>query len=683
MAAVGSTVNKVLDEAVNAITSFQVGKSGHYFGSSAKTDYVVAVHGSSTDTQGNVDQNQIVSPDDQSTRPPADMIHGAPLKLVSATVPLSSGQPTSKHFFRPRSLDSSIANGFTFGKANKVALNMGRKHGQATTLLIAKNPNIASAHDVDRTTGATSGEESNTYPRPARDDSTAQSTGSANENVTNLRFATPIYLGQSTAIAHDAVASTTMGSMEQYSTTDVSQPRSKLMDEFAHEASSPAKPFSNMVHEATAPASPKPAPPVSPMQNLPSMPQTPDQATCEASPPVKSTEHTLSGDPDRAGDSESTPQPPIPDIVREPVAGMIIPLRKVTEAHNSRPMQRPISQPKPTTPEATRLLVHAKAKVMKPRRKRSRPSASNDPVPLDIHSTHNLPTQEDLMSVLLSRYKHDKQRRDQERVAHATEVQDLKDITDLLWEQLQEERAKGQLLGEEMSTYKAKLPLWDAKVTKFRDFIQGLANDHNGLRDRAKEIQSDQAQLQMAKTQIDADLQNINHSLGDTTSKTKDVLARARVDMQCFLQESQNTDAKLRDSNRMLDKEREKNHLYVAEIRKLTTKHDNIAQLLAAQGNLHTQKLDEIFDSVCRAQDNGKLESLDDIQGTVHQCLDIVKSLPDTGIKAEDLQPLEAAVATSTDRSVRLRRNPWCVFKADRSKNSWNHGILSTGLQSF
>ena len=105
--------------------------------------------------------------------------------------------------------------------------------------------------------------------------------------------------------------------------------------------------------------------------------------------------------------------------------------------------RRPISRSNPTTSKQCRLPIEARLKVTKSRRKIGAQTSNNESTP-KVLGAEAIPSQEDLMNVLVLRYKHDKQVRDRERAIHAIEVQDPKDINDLLYHQLEDEPSKAQ-----------------------------------------------------------------------------------------------------------------------------------------------------------------------------------------------------------------------------------------------
>lgn len=322
-------------------------------------------------------------------------------------------------------------------------------------------------------------------------------------------------------------------------------------------------------------------------------------------------------------------------------------LAKTSSPHRSHPH---VTRSNPSTPTESRLPAQARSRVTKSRRK-ALPKSSDYPGPPQVCRTQSTLTQEELMNVLMLRYKHDKQLRDEERAAHASDVQDLKDISDVLWQQLQAERTRGQQLNKEILHYEARLPAWGAKVKKLSDFVRGLTNDHHGLRDKAKEIQQTQNELRHEKMLLTADLDNVNKDLTAVTEWNKSTVAEAKADLRLLLQQSENQQVQLRDNARSLDNERERNGLYAAEIGKLTTSHNQLTQCIAARDSIHVDRLTALSAKLDDIQITDSSDSHEELKGMVQQCLGTVEGLRSTAdMNGQDLQHIDITVRDHTDK---------------------------------
>ena len=612
----------------------------------------------------------------------ADLLHGP----VSDTQPITTNQPTSQQnskqrFTRPLSSGDNIANGFAFGKAKLPVINMSRKLGQANSISIASSLDLNAAESRHMAIDSTLANGIDTTSASTPFNITTATNDNMDDTGTKI-LGTYAAVGSRTSltVADEETVPAPSSSSPKATPIETLQVRPDSPAGITCGVSPPAKVTESIDSPSKAPLFQKPMNDVQSIEVSPLQSKVVDNITHEAYPTSKSVDNM---DPHIVSPSQSR-QPSVLRTVLESGKLVSTPPSTTIQAHTPRRMQRPIARTKPSTPKETRLPATANSKVAKPRRKNSRLPVNNVPVPLDIFAAPSMPSQEDLMDVLLARYKRDKQSRDEERIAHATELQDLKDISDLLWEQLQEERAKGQRLGEKISVYQAKLPSWDAKVRKLSDFVQGLTNDHHGLRDKAREIQNNQNTLRAVKTQLESDFSEMNRSIQTTTSRTKDALAQARVDMQSVVQKSQNQEEQLQSSVRMLHFEKERNHQSVGEIGKLTAKHEDLVQSLTAQGNMHMEKLNNLSNKLCQSQNEERSGTLMELKGIMNQCMEVVDGLRDKPtIKSEDLQQLNNAMTASSDRFVLIQyfAKVKSSCRADEQQNTRVYAVFSAGRQ--
>ena len=405
------------------------------------------------------------------------------------------------------------------------------------------------------------------------------------------------------------------------------------------------------VNNTAAPASPIAIKGVSWAEVSPQILEDSNNPACLGSPAVEVTEKAMPQDIRSPGLPPVTHGASINATIREPAERISTPPTRLIGSFSPPRTQRPMGQSKPSTPHQPRPPILAKSKVTKPRRKVSGPSTSNERMPLDISAATSIPSQEDLMGILLSRCKHDKHIRDQERAVHATEVQDLKDISDLLWERLQEERSRGQRLEKEISEHQNRVPLWQAKIKKLSDFIQGLTNDHHGLRDKAKEIDEEQAKLRGVKGELETNISEIDQSVKETAARAKEAIAQAKLGMQLVVSKCQSQDTMLQDNARSLETERERYRLNVVEMAQLTAKYDDLVRTLTRQGNMQMEKLNKVYNHLYETRAKQHPDALAELKGIMHHCLNSVEGLrKDHLIKIEDLQPLSTAFTVSTDR---------------------------------
>ena len=331
------------------------------------------------------------------------------------------------------------------------------------------------------------------------------------------------------------------------------------------------------------------------------------------------------------------------------------PARTPTRSEPHRGMRRLMQPSQPTTPTGARPPSGTKLKVTKSRRKASKPSISIGKVSNGIEHEQSSLTDEELLAVLLSRYRTEKEIRDQERTAHATEVQDLKDISNSIWDQLQESLAREQLQYDELSRFRSNQPKLVEKVKSLSKYVEGLNRDHHALRDKARAIQEEQAELQQEKECLIADVHGIRQHYQAAFVDCKAALSEARheINLQCHTATAQQ--AQMQETARSLSLERGRNDLILAEIEKFGTGHRNFAQAAAAQGSDFIAKLNIILSKMEDMQPNEESGFYQELKAIMCQCTARVEMLWDSGIvTTEDIRHLEKSIRASANGYVVL-----------------------------
>ena len=283
------------------------------------------------------------------------------------------------------------------------------------------------------------------------------------------------------------------------------------------------------------------------------------------------------------------------------------------------------------------------SKVTKSRRRPSRLPASASLALSAEHAGSSL-TVDELLSVLMSRYTNEKQAREQERARHAVEVQDLKDISAAMWEQLQESRAREQSQTQELSRRQANQPKVLEKLKNLTKFVDGLSRDHHSLRDKARLIQDGQTELQKEKGRLFADINNIRQTQQAALANGKVAIQQAKQELVAQNQTISAQDARLQENALSLAAERSRNDLILTEIQGLGTGHKDFAQASAAQGNIFISKMNSISTELIAMKHDKSSGLLDELKGMLGQCAATINDMRDDRVKADDLQNLESVI---------------------------------------
>ena len=342
-------------------------------------------------------------------------------------------------------------------------------------------------------------------------------------------------------------------------------------------------------------------------------------------------------------------------------------------------IRRPMKPPKPTSSVRSRSPLGAKFKVTKSRHKTPKPSTSTFQALGNGEDTQSSLTDEELLAVLLSRYRSDKQARDQERAAHATEVQDLKDITNSIWEQLQDALATQQLQCDELTRLRDTQPKLVEKFKNFRKYVDGLNRDHDALRDKARAIQDGQSELQQEKGRLFADVHGIRQQCQATLASCKVSLNEAQHEISLQSHTIVAQEAKIKESAHSLSLERSRNDLILAEIGKFHTGHKDFAQASAAQGNAFVTKLNDILSKLEELQQHDQSGCYEELKAIMCQCTATVDMLRDSGsATSEDIRLLDTSIKVNADGYVSLSTQ-FESYEADQGKYQRRHPSLSNG----
>ncbi|KAL8817447.1 MAG: hypothetical protein Q9191_008146, partial [Dirinaria sp. TL-2023a] len=391
-------------------------------------------------------------------------------------------------------------------------------------------------------------------------------------------------------------------------------------------------------------------------------PQTNQALGCSRDCPQQETEDTqpvsVSSSPREATeqimdldkDPKQNALPPEKNSIQTATDKETVSVRTPTGSEPHHDMRRPMRPSKPITPIAPRPRLGAKRKVSKSQHKVSKPSTSTIDVPNGIQNSQSSLADEELLAVLLSRYRTDKQTRDQERAAHVTEVQDLKDIGNSIWEQLQASLAREQLQCDELSRLRSNQPKLLEKFKNLSKYVEGLNRDHHALRDKARTIQDEQAKLQQEKGCLFADVHGIRQHSQAALVDCKSALKEAQHELHVQRHTITTQQAQMQESARSLSLERDRNDLILAEIQKIGIGHQNSAEASAAQGNHFIAKLDSTLSMLEDLRQNEGSASYEELKAIMCQCTATVNMLRDPGnVTTEDIRLLETSIRASAD----------------------------------
>ena len=129
-------------------------------------------------------------------------------------------------------------------------------------------------------------------------------------------------------------------------------------------------------------------------------------------------------------------------------------------------------------------------KITKSRGKKTRLGAVTDDPPQPLNPKYAY-TEDDLLKLLMYRRRQGQQELEDFRATQQhkeTEIQRLLDISNDLYSQLQDFEKRETQTNAELTKIKANKPIWETKIKQLSDYVKGLTNDHNRLRDDADDL---------------------------------------------------------------------------------------------------------------------------------------------------------------------------------------------------
>lgn len=283
--------------------------------------------------------------------------------------------------------------------------------------------------------------------------------------------------------------------------------------------------------------------------------------------------------------------------------------------------------------------------VTKTRRKKQSSVPNRGP----SHS-HNSPTEEDLLNVLL--YKRKQAAQEREKIQESQQAKDAElqrsiQIINELYAQLQDVSQRYSEKEAELARIKACKPGWESKLKKLSDYVKGLTNDHNRLRDDAKLIREQQTSVLKDKNDLFGTLREVYQASQKENARSNQVVTEARHDLEMLEQTMQHQQLKIREEEALLVSERLRSSHLEEEISAFTTSGAELQESLAQHREAITEKINDLLTTTSQhVQATPAEASQDDLRPMLEQCITLIEALPkpDVGVKPADFQQLEDSV---------------------------------------
>jgi len=231
-------------------------------------------------------------------------------------------------------------------------------------------------------------------------------------------------------------------------------------------------------------------------------------------------------------------------------------------------------------------LPNSPTQVTKPRRNRKkgsfgrRKARESNAIPAPVISSEYA----DLLSNLAHKEQQRQKALDKKDAKLQSKDEDIAGLMDLandLHARLNIAQGESDQAKADLATFKGNKPRWEQTIKNFRDFVNGLSNDHNRLRDDARLIHEAQSDMQADKAEmvnaIKA-LKEVQGGLCQDNTKRRQVAAESRRHIELLNETVQRLQSQREDDGDLLDFERERNQRLEEEVIAIKDSHEHLVR---------------------------------------------------------------------------------------------------------
>ena len=259
------------------------------------------------------------------------------------------------------------------------------------------------------------------------------------------------------------------------------------------------------------------------------------------------------------------------------------------------------------------------------------------------------PPEEDLLRMLL--YKHKENSREHERLQQAlqakeTEYRDLYAASEDLYSQLQKMTQRCEGNQKQLNKIKEAELRWSNKVQQLSDYIKGLTNDHNRLRDDAEDIRKRQGSVAQDKTSMLETLREVQETTEARYSRSKHQIIEARRELLSLRQDFANQGMQLGQEKVALSAEKENNGRLQEQFSTLTSNQVELLENFKIDRDSITAKITNLLQKFDQAQASSLQTTQNDLRPLLEQCISMIKDIShcNDGVQPADLHQLNESL---------------------------------------
>lgn len=260
---------------------------------------------------------------------------------------------------------------------------------------------------------------------------------------------------------------------------------------------------------------------------------------------------------------------------------------------------------------------------------------------------------EELMGILLSRFEAEQKNWEElqaSQLAKDMEIQDLKGVSQNLYQQLQEQTDREHIQDMELSELNKFKPQWQRRIHKMNEYVQSLLDDHQKLRQEAKDIREQQKHIRTEKASLEAALKDAHYAVDQNRSGTREILAEARHEMELLEHTVENQKEQISQNADLLIHERDRSQGLANAISNITTKYQDLTILFTSYRDAVMDKLGSLLQ---RSDDQiaNATQPQEDLKPIMDQCLQELRELD--VVKQKDFMSLKRSLSSYATRHAR------------------------------
>ena len=256
--------------------------------------------------------------------------------------------------------------------------------------------------------------------------------------------------------------------------------------------------------------------------------------------------------------------------------------------------------------------------------------------------------EEELLGALLLHHRREQQKKEVLKASqHAKdlELEDLREVSNDLYQQLHYAREHIKVKEIELSKFYSTVPQWEDKVQRLKGHVQNLITDHQELRKGADELQKRHEEIRTENLVLNTDVREARESMDHHHSKTTDIFREAKHQMQVLEQKIDNRDIQIQEDGELLDAERARSQRLENEMAEITKSNQGLAKLFTGYRDEIANKLNNILEKSERAEIINLPNSKDDLKPLLDQCLQLLRKIQVVEtVKPKDLELLNSSV---------------------------------------